>query len=185
MATWSELETQFRELAPQMQFTRLDYQWGAAGTYYRVAGGAPIASTLRFEALSAIAGEVLAALPAGTVNDLVAMRREPQERWYEALRHHSGLFEHGLFGWQTDEAGNHRGNIYSGTIRSPIEASTLLALKLSAVRHTPQMTRAVERKGVVQRINARITHEYTHRRPLWALVGFVILAILAVSALAV
>lgn len=184
MPTWAELETQFRELTPPMRFIRLDYQWGAAGTYYRLAGGAPNASTLRFEALSAIAGEALADLPTGNLNDLVSMRRVPLERWYEALRHHSGLFENGFVGRQIDEAGNNRGSIYTGTIQNPTEASALLALRFSAIRPVPARIEAQAATSWIERVNARITREYTHRRALWALIGFLILAALAAAALA-
>ena len=83
MLTWLELDKQFRDLG--QIYVRLDYQWGDAGTNYRLAGPMT-AATQRFEALAQIAGMKLSELPADALHADVIQRDAAEERWHEALR---------------------------------------------------------------------------------------------------
>jgi hypothetical protein len=131
MPTWKELDQEFQALAQSLRHYNLQYQWGAAGTYYHLSGGPSFHATERFEALAMIAGGKIQQLPVGTVLDEVLQSGDYADRWYEALRHHSGSFEHGIFGHQTDADGNDLGSIYSGSINQPAHASAILALQFT------------------------------------------------------
>jgi hypothetical protein len=183
MASWTELDQQFRELAPAMRGTRLDYQWGVAGTYYRLAGGGVSIATRRFEALAAIAGEKLQQFPAGVLHEDV-LREEPAERWYEALRHHTDSFKRDDLGMEYAEDGTLRGHIYTGLIQVPAEASGLLALNLSALP-PPQRLRDIPsatRTGAFPGLNALLRRERETRGELWLVLAVLIGLVLARSA---
>jgi hypothetical protein len=189
MPTWTELDQQFRELVTALQFTRLDFQWGAAGIYYRLAGGGVSDATRRFEALARIAGSKLSELPRGTLHEDVWQREAALERWYEALKHHSGAFEHGHFGSQHDADGTFRGHIFSGHIQTPVTASGVLALELSAVPIPAPQPPAVEqapvepRRDLWSRINDRLAYEAEKRGRLWAVVATIAALVIAVLSL--
>ena len=181
MPTWSELETHFRKLAQALRFHRLDYQWGAAGIYYRLAGGPSNESTRRFETLAGIAGAKLAELPTETLHEAVLSRSVPEERWYEALKYESGSFETGFVGWQTNEAGNHQGTIHTGTIDNFAEASANLALRFSALPANP--TDNAAQVGFIERIVSWLAEEKKKRGLLWAVIGFIVMVVLAFLAI--
>lgn len=136
MPTWGELEGHFRELAPTLRFYRLDYQWGAAGTYYRLAGGAQIPQLVRFEELATQAGAKLGELPAGHVDEIALQPRDLAERWYEALKAHSGMIEYGHYGVQRDADGGNPGVIYTASIGPFVEASAILSLRYAGIPDT-------------------------------------------------
>jgi len=145
MPTWSELQAQFDELRETLRFYRIDYQWGAAGIYYRLAGGNVSPSTQRFEALAEIAGAKLSDIPRGVTDPAVLLAQNSRARWYEALRYHSGLFEMGFIGQQQNDGGAPSGSIYTGSVAQPAAASALLALRLSTHdAQTPLQTPSAE-----------------------------------------
>lgn len=166
MLTWLELDEEFRALG--QIWARLDYQWGAAGTYYRVAGQRN-AGTQRFEALAQIAGMKLSELPVGELHDDVMVRHAPEERWYEALKHHSASFEHGIVGIQSDSSGTHMGHIFSGHIQLPTAASSVLALKYSVLSAAPPavIESAPEKAGFGSGLNAWLAKERQRRGMIW------------------
>lgn len=168
MPTWTELDQQFRELVTALQFTRLDYQWGAAGVYYRLAGGISDA-TRRFEALARIAGLKLSELPPGTLHEDVWQRAAPAERWYEALKHHSGAFEHDLSGSQHDADGTFRGNIHAGHIQTPTTASAVVALQFSAIP-VQQPPAPTPPPVFGARLNRWLANEAEKRGMLWVVI---------------
>jgi hypothetical protein len=151
MPTWSELQAEFQNLREPLQFHRLDFQWGAAGEYYRIAGGVSSA-TRQFEALAEIAGEKLSELPPRVLPEAVLRPAAAYARWYEALRHCSGDFELGHCGWQTDDEGNHAGNIFTGVMNHPVEASALVALRFSALPAavTPQIDAVPQEREILE-----------------------------------
>jgi hypothetical protein len=175
---WEELKTDFDSLAGSLRFHRIDYQWGAAGEYVNLTGGRVTSATRRFEVLAAIAGAKLADYPADLLNPDVLRTEDPRLRWYHALRHHSGAFEHGPFGYQTDDAGNHTGNIFTGSLNQPAEASATLALHFSAI---PLSTTTPD--GILNRLNRVLHRERENRGALWLTVGFILMLVLAVFAL--
>jgi hypothetical protein len=59
MKSWLELEQRFKTLAASLQHFRLDAQWGAAGEYWRLAGGGTTPASHEYEILSAMAGRLL------------------------------------------------------------------------------------------------------------------------------
>jgi hypothetical protein len=179
--TWAELEANFRELTPALRFTRLDYQWGAAGTNYRIAGGGISPQTRRFEVLAALAGEKLTELPGGHVAEIALQRRDPAEKWYEALKASSGMFEVGVYGIQQDADGTNRGTIYTGHIGPFTEASALLALQYSAV---PRPQPAVSQTRL-SRLNRWLKLQKEQHGILWAVIFAIVTILLGVIALAV
>jgi hypothetical protein len=179
--TWAELETNFRELVPALRFYRLDFQWGAAGTNYRIAGGGLSPQTRRFEVLAALAGEKLAELPRGHVAEIALQRRDPAEKWYEALKASSGMFELGFYGIQQDADGTNRGTIYTGHIAQFPDASALLALQYSAVPQ-PQIVFPQTRWS---RLNRWLKLQRDQHGVFWAVVFAIVTILLAAIALAV
>lgn len=180
MPTWTELRTDFEATREALRSYRLDYQWGAAGTHYRLAGGGSSHSTRRFEVLASIAGAKLAELPRDAVDQIVLHADTPIEMWYEALRRHSGAFEAGFIALQT-EAGEADGNIYTGSLSLPAEASAVLALRYSAL---PQGTVSSEQPATyLARVDRFLRSEAERRGYLWLFVAFVISVILAALAL--
>jgi len=178
--TWTELRSDFESTREPLRFYRLDYQWGAAGTYYRLAGGGSSHATRRFEVLASIAGAKLAELPRDAVDEIVLHAETPVEKWYEALRRHSGAFESGLIAQQT-EAGRADGNIYTGSVSLPAEASAVLALRFSAL---PEVTASSKQPtSYFARVNRFLRSEAEQRGYLWLLVAFVVGTVLAVLAL--
>lgn len=184
MLTWLELDKQFRDLGAH--YARLDYQWGAAGVYYRLAGGM-YGDAARFEALAQIAGTKLSELPADVLHADVMQRHPAEDRWYEALRHHSGAFRHGTVGTQSDADGTHAGHIYSGTIDRPVAASSIVALKFSVIAAAPppvvEAPPAAPEPVFAGSLNAFIRREYEKRGMLWAVGGFIVTVVLAALAL--
>lgn len=181
MPTWNELRAEFEATREALRHSRLDYQWGAAGIHYRLAGGPSSPATRRFEILASIAGSKLADLPEGTVVSSVFQAESPKAMWYEALRYHSGSFELGFVGQQTDESGNHQGNIYTGTQYLPAEASALLALQYSAVPEDPASN--AHPPTILARVNVFLRNEAEQRGYLWLFVGFVVTVVIGALAL--
>jgi len=181
MPTWSELRADFQALEQNLQYFRLDYQWGAAGVYYRIAGGGFGPSTRRFEILAEIAGRLLAEIPADQLDPSVLAVPAGKERWYEALRYHSGEFQHDFYGTQRDDAGNDMGNIYTGNIHLPVHASANLALQLSTVE--PRRAQAVDQSNTISRLNAFLRQEASKRGYLWLVLGFLITLVVAALAI--
>jgi hypothetical protein len=131
MPTWYELDHQFQALSEPLRHHNLQYQWGAAGTYYHLSGGAASPASGRFEVLARLAGAKLGELPDGTLHESVPLDGPAIERWYEAIRHHSGAFEYSFSARQSDDAGNDLGGIHTGLVHRPASASSVLALQFS------------------------------------------------------
>ncbi len=183
---WSQLRAEFEQLQEPLRFTRLDYQWGAAGVYYRLAGGTNTNAIRRFELLSGIAGARLAELPSDVVCEEVLAAPDPASKWYEALRQYAGSFEFGFPGMQTNEAGENLGSIYSGSLNTPAESSSLVCLRFLAISAQHTHAQAVVPPTPVPRfgrINAWLKREAEHRGYLWAIGGFVLTVVLAALAL--
>jgi hypothetical protein len=183
MYTWSQLQTEFDALREGLHFYRLDYQWGAAGTYYRLTGGSPSDATRRFAVLADIAGRKLQELPTGTLNEAVLETSDPAAQWYETLRYHSGAFEFGFAGKQKNDGGADLGNIYTGTLNHPADSSALVCLKFSCLPAVSQAAEVPNKKPIWARFNAFLKKEAENRRYLWLLISFIIMAVLAVLAL--
>jgi hypothetical protein len=131
MPTWCELDQQFQALSEPLRHHNLQYQWGAAGTHYHLSGGPASPASARFEVLARLAGSKLGELPDGVLHEPVLLDRPSIERWYEAIRYHSGAFEYNFSARQTDAAGNDLGGIYTGTVHRPASASAVLSLQFS------------------------------------------------------
>ena len=181
MPTWAELEANFRELVPALRFYRLDYQWGAAGTYYRIAGGGLSPQTRRFEVLAALAGDKLMELPRGHVAEIALQRPDPAEKWYEALKARSGMFELGFYGIQQDADGTDQGTIYTGHIAPFADASALLALQYSAA---PQIQVPLPQTRWSQ-LNRWLELQKDQHGVFWAVIFAIITMLLGAIALAV
>jgi hypothetical protein len=183
LLTWLELDKQFHELG--QIYVRLDYQWGDAGTNYRLAGPVTAASQ-RFEALAQIAGMKLSELPADALHAGVMQRDAADERWYEALRYYSKAFEDYMPGTLHDpDDGTFRGNVYMGHIQAPVEASSVVALRLSVVAPAPPavIVPPPETAGLGSGLNAWLHSEAEKRGKLWAVGGIILGLVLGALAL--
>jgi len=179
MATWSELEAAFRELSAPLRFHRIDYQWGAAGEYWHLAGGPHTADAARFEILAAIAGAKLTEVPPETLQQEVWAAPTPAERWYQAVRYHSGQFGHLDMAWQLDEKGKEAGTLFSGSVQQPADASALVCLQLTTVSPRQQTQPAAQAS-----LNSWLAREAERRGYLWLVLGFIVMAVLAYLAIA-
>jgi hypothetical protein len=144
MPTWRELENDFNELVPKMQYTRLDVQWGVAGEYWRLAGGFNKNVEKRFIALSQIAGGKLAqVLPPGTnLCDEMRPDHDLSNHWYKGIWKISGNLEHGPICELKNDDGEFAGFIYTGTINSIAEASATFCIELAAKYPDPATEKA-------------------------------------------
>lgn len=144
LKTWLDFEARFQSLAPRLKYTRLDDQTGAAGEYWRLAGGFDRESEKQFEALSHLAGNLLTETLAGQSNhERIISHNDPKVRWYRALKFLSGAHKPGPPAYLTDEAGENVRWIYGGSINHPAEVAANVCLQLQA--HHPVRSRWYER----------------------------------------
>jgi hypothetical protein len=135
MKNWIELESRFRSLAPGLQHARLDDQTGAAGEYWRLAGGFDHQAVRQFETLSLLAGTLLVEALAGQPDAKPILEgTDPKIRWYRALKAYSESHEIGPSGYQKNDAGENLGWIHSGSIQNIGEVAANVSLYLQA-RH--------------------------------------------------
>jgi hypothetical protein len=134
LPTWLELEQRFRELEPPLQFSRIDGQTGAAGEYWRIAGGAGRDTESRFNAVAAMASARLFKDFPDEVerHEELAAESDPAIRWYKALRYIANRYEHSLTGQEVNNDGSPGGFVYTGTIHNPAAASATLCLELAS-----------------------------------------------------
>jgi hypothetical protein len=132
--TWYDLERRFRELEPALQFSRIDGQTGAAGEYWRIAGGFDRDATSRFEATAAIASTRLFQDFTVEINSYPELEQEtdPTIRWYKALQYIGNKYEHGPMAEQVNDDGSSGGFLYRGSILRPATVSATLCLTLAS-----------------------------------------------------
>ncbi len=132
MKSWLDLEERFRRIADRLQYLRIDFQWGAAGEFWRLCGMpfSPLYS--QFEALAELAAVALEerAKDFPELSSIINAETERKNRWYRALKDLSGEFKFDHFGWQTDKKDNFAGHIYLGRISNIGDASANLCLLL-------------------------------------------------------
>lgn len=179
---WLELRKEFEATTSGLSFHRIDYQWGAAGIYYQLTGGGSSNTTRRFEVLAEIGGSKLLELPDGTLRQEVVHIADPASRWYESLRYHSDAFEHSLIASQRGDAGEHLGNIYTGTVYHPAETSALQCLKFSIVP-VGIVSPPEQRLGWLGRLNGALHKEAQQRGYLWLVLGTIVALALSAFAL--
>jgi|GEM_PF-3501025 len=186
MMTWKELQTEFDALRNSLRFCRLDYQWGSAGIYYRIAGGGRNHATRRFEALANIAGLKLSELPEEVLNTQIHNTADPISKWYEALRHHSGSFDFGFAAQESGDNGESLGSIFTGSLHHPADSSALLCLQFSSIPIEPQLKIKAKNKIWLnanipfQWLNTQFKREADDRGYLWIVLAFIITALLAI-----
>lgn len=134
MKSWLEFEDRFRRISFQLQYLRIDFQWGDAGEYWRLCGMPSGALDRQFEALAELAG--LALLENAKIHadllPMVAKEKEAKHVWYRALKELTHDFKFGFYGTQHEEDGSYAGTIYTGSISNIGEASANLCLSLHA-----------------------------------------------------
>lgn len=139
MKSWLEFEERFRRIAPSLQYQRIDFQWGTDGEYWRLCGGATSTAARQFSGLAELSG--LALIEAAKIyRELVAIvsqDNKPEHVWYRALKELSGEFKMGLFGNYTDEDGNSKGHICTGSIENICEVSANFCLMLHGKHPSP------------------------------------------------
>ncbi len=133
MDNWLNFESRFKELAPRVQYSRIDDQTGAAGEYWRIAGGNnDQEAELEFETLCSLAGnhitEVLGGIEA---YDAMLNHEDPKIRWYRLLKQKTTSYSRSSSGYQIEDDGS-KGWIHGGTISRIGEGSANLALWLHA-----------------------------------------------------
>lgn len=176
MDSWQDIREELKECSSALQFHRIDYQWGSAGTHYHLAGGASSHYTRRFESVCEYAGEKLLELPEGMIDESVLNTRPSLNRWYEALKRYSGEYQNGFVATEKSGDGELLGHIYTGSLSHPIEASRNLALKFSTVKLPEAAT-------LIGKINAWLSKEASNRKYFWGFLGFVVFVVLGVLAL--
>lgn len=179
---WLELKKEFENLSGELARHRIDYQWGAAGTYYLLTGASKSAATRKFEALIEISGRKLSEIPERVLTKGLRDLSDPVARWHEFTKQFSGAFEHNFVATQRSDTGYHMGNIYTGTVYNPAETSALLCLKLSSI---PADTASEQEKNsaLLARLNRFLHNEAEQRGYLWLVLGFVVTVVLAALAL--
>jgi hypothetical protein len=136
MPTWADLDLEFRTLDPALRQYRIDYQWGGGDVIELRGVHSPQLN--RFEKLADIAGRKLSEVAHDELNPAVMARPVGPLRWYEALRWHSGVFEHGHV-MVSEVGGVPQPDTYSGRVRNPADASATLALHFSALEPPPML----------------------------------------------
>jgi hypothetical protein len=134
LPTWFELERRFKELEPELQFSRIDGQTGSSGEYWRIAGGPGRDAEDRFNAVAAMASARLFREFRSLVDQHkeLASENDPAIRWYKALQYIAGRYRPGHYGRETNDDGSSRGFIYTGTIERPATASATLCLEFAS-----------------------------------------------------
>jgi len=130
--SWLELEQRFRNLAPSLQHSRLDAQWGAAGEYRRLAGTGLTPATHEYEILSTIAGQLLEKVLRPTEEGEKALLGigDARTRWYNLLKSQSPFFGDRSYGQQFHEDGSPARVIFTGSLSTPADAAATLCLSL-------------------------------------------------------
>jgi hypothetical protein len=130
MKSWLEFEERFRRIAVPLQYLRIDFQWGAAGEYWRLCGMPSSALDRQFDALAELSGLALfeAAKTHPELLQIVAKDKELKHIWYRALKELSGEFKFGIYGFQQDDGRD--AGIYTGSISNIGEASANVCLFL-------------------------------------------------------
>jgi hypothetical protein len=134
MKSWLELEERFRWIAGPLQYLRIDFQWGAAGEFWRLCGMSFNALVSQFDVLAELSGLSLLECAKAHVEliPLVAKEKEARHLWYRALKELTNDFKFDFYGTQHQEDGSYAGTIYSGSISNVVEASANLCLLLHA-----------------------------------------------------
>ena len=134
LPTWFELEQRFRELEGPLQFMRIDGQTGAAGEYWRLAGGPSGDAERRFNAVAAIASARLFQDLPSEIRQFPELESEtdPVIRWYKALRYIGERYKDNRYAEQINDDGTSGGFIFSGSIDQPAAASATLCLELAS-----------------------------------------------------
>jgi len=178
---WNELRLEFEALNQGLIYSRLDFQWGSSGTYYRLAGSSNSIAKRKFETLAVIAGNKLNCIAEEFLSENVQKAPDAASKWYEIVREISGSFEFGFVAGEINDEGIKIGNIYTGSIRQPAESCALTCLKL----HQLPVKELVEVNTVTifVRVNGYIKHQAENHGYIWSLVAFFVFALLAILAL--
>jgi len=134
MSPWTELETQFRALSPELDALRLDVQWGTHGTRLTLAGFGNRRQE-EFERLSAAAGKLLRDLlnPDDEKDaELLAITHDA-ERWYFQLAFRAGRLADATYGWLTNDAGEKTGSLNFASVQAVIAVSATECMRLERV----------------------------------------------------
>lgn len=132
MKSWLEFEDRFRRIAFPLQYLRIDFQWGAAGEYWRLCGMPVSALDRQYDALAELAGLALLETAKGNreLLPLVEKEKEAKHVWYRALKELTQEFKVGLCGTAHEEDGTYAGTICTGSISNIGEVSANLCLWL-------------------------------------------------------
>jgi hypothetical protein len=120
MPTWEDLESRFTMLQPEIGRTQIHYQTGEDRRYWLSEGTPDVQA--RFATVAKTAGLKLLEVDPSAVHDLVQMKTDPTERWYEALRQHSDYFRKGATVDHQPRDGVRRPSKF-GSIDHPVLAS--------------------------------------------------------------
>lgn len=92
--TWLDLEERFRRLIPDLKYTRLDEQTGAAGEFWRIAGGDARQAANEFELLSMLAGKLLQQVGRNKAElKEIIVHHDFKICWYRALKKFCRAYE--------------------------------------------------------------------------------------------
>lgn len=131
MLSWKELEEEFFKLRDTLQSSRIDFQWGDSGEYWRIAGGVHEAVAQRFKQLACIAGEKLLEVDQVKNYEEIINENDPEIRWYKGVKKFfDNSFKFKFYGTIRDDNNKAVGHIYTGSLNNIAEYSSNLCLKM-------------------------------------------------------
>ncbi len=130
MLSWKELEEEFFKLRDTLQSSRIDFQWGDSGEYWRIAGSAHETVAQRFKQLARIAGEKLLEVDQVKNYEEIINENDPEIRWYKGVKKlFDNSFEFKFCGTILDD-NKAVGHIYTSSLNNIAEYSSNLCLKM-------------------------------------------------------
>ena len=164
MPTWEDLESRFTLLQPEIGRTQIDYQTGEDRRYWLTQGTPDVYA--RFNDVARAAGLKILEIDHSAVHDLVRMRGDPLERWYEALRQHSDYFRKGANVVHQPRAGVQRLSKF-GAVRNPVSASVWVCKQFA---QAPQKPVAAAGTNDLPKVERLLRRESERRGTTWKVV---------------
>jgi hypothetical protein len=173
--TWDDLRSRFTALTEEIRGVEIHYQTGEERRYWLSGGTEQVRA--RFETVARDAGQKILELAPTAVHDLVRMRTNPVERWYEALRQHSDYFKPGADVAHQPRDGVRRPSKF-GAIREPAFASIWVCRFFAGAPPKPARMPPQDEPSALEKFLRR---EKERRGATWALVGLFATALIGIG----
>jgi hypothetical protein len=179
MPTWEDLESRFALLQREIGRTQIHYQTGEDRRYWMTEGTPDVYA--RFNEVARAAGLKILEIDPSAVHDLVGMKNDPLERWYEALRQHSDYFRKGAHVLHQPRDGVQRPSKF-GSVDHPAVASIWVCKQFA---QAPQKSAAMSSSDDLPKVERLLRREGERRGTTWKVVVGVIAAACAIAGVAV